>query len=64
MIDWLVTRPVVIGFAVGGGALSLVAMLLRNRSRAILARQFDIAGYAIMGISMLLFIVAGFRGQS
>ncbi len=64
MIDWLVSRPVVIGFAVGGGALSVAAMLLRSRGKSILARQFDIASYAIMGISVLLFIGAGFRGQT
>ena len=64
MIEWLTSRPVVIGFAVVGGALSVVAMLLRNQQRTALARQFDVAGYVTMGFSMLLFIVAGFRGQS
>ena len=63
-MDWLVTRPVVISFALLGGALSLVAMLLKHKGRDIFARKMDIAGYVVMGISMLLFITVGFRGQT
>ena len=57
-------RPVVISFAVSGGAISLVAMLLKHKGRDIFARKIDIAGYVLMGISMLLFIIAGFRSQA
>ena len=64
MIEWFTSRPVVIGFAVAGGVLSVAAMMLRNQQKPVVARQFDIAGYAVMGFSMLLFIVAVFRGQS
>ena len=63
-MEWLLTRPVVISFALLGGAFSLVAMLLKHKGRDIFARKIDIAGYVVMGISMLLFIVAGFRGQA
>ena len=62
-MEWLLTRPVVISFAVLGGAISLVAMLLKHKGRDIFARKIDIAGYVLMGISMLLFIIAGFRSQ-
>ena len=62
-MEWLLARPTVIGFAVAGGALSLWAMSLRKRQDKIkLAGQLDTAGYVFMGISMLLFIVVGFRG--
>lgn len=63
-MEWLLTRPVVISFAILGGAFSLAAMLLKHQGRDILARKIDIAGYALMGISMLLFIVNGFRSQT
>ena len=62
-MEWLLTRPTVIGLAVIGGVLSVVAMLLRKREGAQkMARQMDIAGYVFMGTSILLFIVVGFRG--
>jgi predicted membrane channel-forming protein YqfA (hemolysin III family) len=62
-MEWLLTRPTVIGLAVIGGVLSVLAMLLRKREGAKkMARQFDIAGYVLMGTSILLFIVVGFRG--
>lgn len=62
-MEWMLTRPVVIGFAVTGGALSVVTMLLRYRGKKTFTRQIEIAGYFLMGISMLLYIVVGFRGQ-
>ena len=62
-MEWLLARPTVIGLAVIGGVLSVVAMLLRKREGAQkMARQLDIAGYVFMGTSILLFIVVGFRG--
>ena len=63
-MEWLLTRPVVISFAILGGACSLAAMLLKHKGRDIIARKIDIVGYVLMGISMLLFIVIGFRSQT
>ena len=64
-MEGLLERPVVIGFAVAGGVFSVAAMLLRrNPDSAALARQIDRAGYVLMGISMLLFIIIGLRGQA
>jgi predicted membrane channel-forming protein YqfA (hemolysin III family) len=61
-MEWLFARPTVIGLAVIGGVLSVLAMLLRKREGAQkMARQLDIAGYVFMGTSILLFIVVGFR---
>ena len=62
-MELLLARPTVIGFAVVGGVLSVLAMLLRKRQGAPkMARQLDVAGYVFMGTSILLFIIAGFRG--
>ncbi len=63
-MELLLTRPVVIGFAVAAGVFSLTAMLLKHNGREVFARPIDIAGYFLMGISMLLFIIAGFRVQT
>jgi len=61
-MEWLLARPTVIGLAVAGGVLSLLAMSLRKRQgKETLARQIDISGYVFMGMSMLLFIIVGFR---
>ena len=62
-MELLLARPTVIGLAVVGGVLSVLAMLLRKRQGAQkMARQLDIAGYVFMGASILLFIIVGFRG--
>jgi predicted membrane channel-forming protein YqfA (hemolysin III family) len=63
-MESLLERPVVIGFAIAGGLFSLVAILLKHRRREVLARQIDIAGYVFMGVSVVLFIVAGFRSPA
>jgi len=60
-MEWVLSRPAVIGLAVIGGGLSVVAMLLRKRrGTELLARQMDLAGYLFMGMSILLFIIVGF----
>jgi len=62
-MDWLLARPTIIGLAATGGALSILAMALRARpGRESLAKRADMGGYVFMGISMLLFIIVGFRG--
>ena len=63
-MEWLFARPMVISFAVAGGAFSIVATLLKDKGRNHFARQFNIGSYIFMGISMLLFIIAGFRAQA
>ncbi len=57
------TRPVVITLAVAGGGCSVAAGALRKQAgREAWAAKLDMLGYALMGISMLCFIIAGLRG--
>ena len=62
-MEVLVDRRVVIGLAVAGAVFSTAASVLQARGRidAARARQLNVAGYLLMGASMALFIVAGFR---
>jgi hypothetical protein len=60
---WLLTREAVITLAVLGAIPSVAASVLQVRGTisALRARQLNLAGYVLMGISMLLFIVVGYR---
>jgi DNA-binding transcriptional regulator of glucitol operon len=62
-VDWLLSREVVITLAVIAAILSLAASVLQVKGfiDAIRARQLNAAGYALMAVSMALFIIAGFR---
>ena len=62
-MDWLLTRETVITLAILAAVLSVAASVLQAKQiiGAARARQLNAAGYALMGVSMLLFIVAGFR---
>jgi hypothetical protein len=62
-MDWLLTREAVIALAVLGAFASTAASVLQVRGRisAARARQLNLAGYLLMGISMALFVVIGFR---
>ena len=65
MLDPLLTRPVVVVLAVLGALLSTAASILQVR-RLIserTARLINYAGYGAMGVSMLLFILAGLLGK-
>jgi hypothetical protein len=62
-VDWILTRETVVALAIIGAVLSTGASMLQVRKilseRS--ARLMNYAGYGAMGISMLLFIAAGFR---
>jgi hypothetical protein len=62
-VDWLLSREAVITLAVLGAIASSGASLLQVRGRigAARARQLNLVGYLLMGISMALFVVVGFR---
>ena len=62
-MEWLVTREVVITLALLGAVFSTGASMLQVRGKigAARARQLNAVGYACMGVSMLLFIIAGYR---
>jgi hypothetical protein len=62
-MDLLLTREAVITLAVLGAVFSTAASVLQVRGTisAFRARQLNVVGYALMGVSMLLFIVVGYR---
>ena len=62
-MDWMLTREAVITLAVLGVIPSVAASVLQVRRTisAQRARQLNLAGYVLMGMSMLLFIIIGFR---
>lgn len=64
-MEWLLTREVVIGLALVGALPSLAASVLQARGGITprRAQQMNLAGYGLMGLSMVLFIVVGFRTQ-
>ena len=63
-MELLLSRPVVIALAVLGAVLSSSASFLQARGYvgAKTARALNLAGYASMGASMLLFALAGLLG--
>jgi hypothetical protein len=65
-MEWLATRENVIALALLGAVLSTAASLLQVRKIVSEknAMLMHYAGYGAMGLSMLLFIVAGFRGST
>ena len=62
-MDWLLTREAVIALAVMGAVPSTASSLLQSSGRlsAQRARQLNYVGYGLMGASMFLFVVIGFR---
>jgi hypothetical protein len=62
-MDWLLAREAVITLAVLGAIASVAAAILRSSGRIGIerAKQINTAGYGLMAVSMLLFIVAGFK---
>jgi hypothetical protein len=64
VIEQLLSRPVVVGLAILGAALSVAAsaLIARGKIGPQQARRLNLAGYAAMGLSMLLFVLAGLRG--
>jgi hypothetical protein len=60
-MELLLSRPVVVALAILGAALSSSAsfMQMRGYVGAKAAHALNYAGYACMGVSMLLFALAG-----
>ncbi len=63
-MEILLSRPVVIGLAVAGALCALAASVLQKKGVVTEARagHLNNAGYVLMGVSMLLFVVVGLRG--
>jgi hypothetical protein len=64
-MDWLFTRETVVGLAVLGALPSVAASMLQVRGgiSAMRAKQLNLIGYGLMGLSMLLFIAVGFQSH-
>ena len=62
-MDWLLTRETVITLAILAAVFSVASSVLQVRQVISVARakQLNVAGYALMGVSMLLFIIIGYR---
>jgi hypothetical protein len=60
-MELLLTKPVVVALAIVGAVLSSGASFLQMRGyvSAKAAKALNWAGYGIMGVSMLLFVLAG-----
>ena len=62
-MDWLLTREAVIGLALVAALASTASSILQVQGvlSPQRARQLNVAGDVLMGVSMLLFIVVGYR---
>lgn len=60
-MDWVLSRETMIALAVLGALSAVLATLPRVRSSGH-ARKVTIAGYVLMGASMLVFVILGLRG--
>ena len=63
-MEIVLTRPVIIGLAIAGALFALAASVLQTKGKvsAVRARQLNLTGYVLMGLSMALFIIVGLRG--
>jgi hypothetical protein len=61
LLDAVTKREVVVGLAVVGAGLATLGSMQRARVALPRSRILVYLGYAISGVSVLLFIVAGFR---
>jgi predicted membrane channel-forming protein YqfA (hemolysin III family) len=63
-MEIVLTRPVIVGLAIAGALFALAASALEVRGKvsAERARQLNLTGYVLMGLSMALFIFVGLRG--
>lgn len=65
-MGWLFTRESMIAFAVLGGLASLLAMWAQRgkRGKPFDAQAFNRLSYVFMAVSVVLFIIAGWRGPN
>jgi hypothetical protein len=63
-MEIVLTRPVIIGLAIAGALLATAASVLQAKGKVgpERARQLNLAGYVLMGLSMTFFILVGLRG--
>jgi uncharacterized protein with PQ loop repeat len=60
-MKWLLSREVVLGLAVLGAVLSVLASILQSKRKVSeeTAKRINLSGYLFMGISIALFIFTG-----
>ena len=60
-MEVLLGKPVVVTLAIVGALLSTAASLLQTRGylSETAGKALNLAGYGVMGVSMLLFVLAG-----
>ena len=60
-MDWLLSRPFIVGLAVLGGLASVLALILQARGsgRREWADNLNRLAYLFMGVSVVLFVVSG-----
>ncbi len=65
-LDSLLTRELMIGLALIGGACSLLQMLLQRKGLGspMLLKLVNQAAYGFMAASMVVLVVAGFRAPA
>ena len=63
-MELLLSKPAVVALAVIGALLAVCASVLRagGKLNDAQARRLNLAGYVAMGVSMVLFVLAGLRG--
>ena len=63
-MELLLARPIIITIAILGAVASTLAtvLLAHGTIGKPRAKQLNGVGYACMGVSIVLFIIAGFRG--
>jgi hypothetical protein len=63
-MELLLSRPVVVGLALLGALFAVFASALgaTGKLSELQAKRLNMLGYAAMGVSMLLFALAGLRG--
>ncbi|HTO46363.1 MAG TPA: hypothetical protein VML91_01880 [Burkholderiales bacterium] len=63
-MEIVLTRPVIVGLAIAGALFATAASVLQTRDKISTerARQLNLTGYVLMGLSMALFIIVGLRG--
>lgn len=60
-MGWLLARETMIAFALLGGLASALAMFLQRHGASRRVRSLNRIAYVFMGISIMLFVVSGFR---
>ena len=63
-MEIVLTRPVIIGLAIAGALFATAASVLERQGRIgpERARQLNLTGYVLMGLSIALFVAVGLRG--